>query len=284
MPEQEKTDTTTPADRRRKRRSGILVFCLFLTVVLAGMVSAVLAVNDGRNYKRLVRHAGLEAYLLPAPPPPPLVIVGGQKRRPWNGAYPPRLLTSYVQSETLFEKNETLDADDRCDLLQTEQGTKAAFTVAANDWECLLFQEFKANPLLPSYFIQARGKNPDDLVTFRVKLNMTDPATEQAIIGGTLAAIDRFGLQLSPDTRTYLKERLASRTEFNSYLENYRMKFDHERGDDRRYNLLIVPLPKSTECAPPLATQPNAGEAQTYPMPLGCLAIRPVPAPIRTES
>lgn len=273
MPEEGKADILTPADRRRRQRSAALVFGFFLTVVLAVLATTVLAVNNGRNYKRLVRQFALEQYLLPAPPAPPLRI-GRQRALPPAEHYPPWLLNAGLERMAVFEKTEALSAEERCELLRDDRGTAPTFTRSGNDWECLFFEKFGNAPEPAALFIQARGTEPDVVNSFRIKVSLTDLTMELAVLSEAIGATERFGLPMTPETRSYLIEKLAGRTEFSSIVENYRMAFSREITDARRYNLLILPRRQTAGCGERPSPPPDRWATPTYHMPVGCLALR----------
>jgi hypothetical protein len=273
MPEEDKADILTPADRRLRQRSAALVFGFFLAVVLTALATTVLAVNNGRNYERLVRQFALERYLLPAPPAPPLRI-GRQRSLPPAEHYPPWLLKAGLERTAVFEKTEALSAEERCELLRDDRGTAPAFTRSGDDWECLFFEEFGNAPEPAALFIQARGAEPDIVNSFRIKVSLTDPAMELAVLSAALAATERFGLAMTPETRSYLTEKLAGRTEFSSIVENYRMTFSQEITDARRYNLLILPRRQTANCGDRPSPPPDRWMTPIYRMPVGCLALR----------
>ncbi|WP_117194061.1 DUF6030 family protein [Rhizobium terrae] len=270
MPEEDKAKKLTPADRRRRQRSSARVFVLFLVMVLTALATTVLAVNNGRNYKRLIRQLGLAEYLLP---PPADLRVDRQRQLPPADHYPAWLISAQLERAAVFEKTEPISAEERCDLLKSEKGTRPEFTTSDNNWECLFFEEFGTSPEPGSLFIQARGALPDRIRSFRIKLSLTEAAVEIQMLQGAVAAIERFGLPMAPETRSYLADMLATRREFSSIVENYRMTFSPEMTDARRYNLLILPRPQTITCSglPPSSDPSNAS---TYRMPIGCLPLR----------
>lgn len=282
MPEEDKADILTPADRRRRQRTGTLVFGLSLAVVLAGLATTVLAVNNGRNYQRLVRQFGLEDYLLPSAPPPPSLRVGRQARqRP--GHYPAWLLRAGLERNAVFEKDASLSAEERCDRLKSENGIEPTFTTTDNGWECLFFEEFGSAAEPASFFVHARGTEPDAVRIFRIKLSLLDSLEEHSVLNGAIAALQRFGLPMTPETRAYLAEKISARADFTSIVENYRMSFSREMMDERRYNLLILPYPQAIACGELPSTPPDRDGTPTYRMPVGCLALRGTPAPLQSS-
>jgi len=276
MSEEDKAEGLTPADLRRKRRSGALVFGLFLLAVLAGLAATVLAVNDGRNYRRLAQRFGLQQYLLS--PAPQSVRMDRPKLSPPAEHYPPWLLHPGLERTATFEATQARSADERCASLKTDNATEFTFTPTGDGWECLFFQEFGSASEKASLFVQARGALPHLVRSFRIKLSLVDPSADQSVIDEAIVAIERFGLPMTAETRLYIKEMISTRREFSSIVENYRMTFGKEITDERRYNLLILPRPQTIKCGDAPETPPNNATTQIYRMPVGCLALRVTPA------
>jgi hypothetical protein len=179
----------------------------------------------------------------------------------------------------VFEKTEALSAEERCDLLRDGSGTAPTFSGSGDDWECLFFEEFGNAPEPAALFVQARGTEPGIVSSFRIKVSLTDLTTELAVLSEAIGAAERFGLPMTPETRTYLIEKLAGRTEFSSIVENYRMTFSREITDARRYNLLILPRRPTAGCGERPSAPPDRWATPTYRMPVGCLALRSLPQP-----
>ncbi|WP_105386099.1 DUF6030 family protein [Neorhizobium alkalisoli] len=279
MPKEDKPNIVTPADQRRKQRSAVFVFGVFLVVILAGLAATVLLVNDGRNYKRLVRKFGLEEYLLPAPPPPDLRVDRQRQLQPAD-RYPPWLLRTRLERSALFEKNTFLSPEERCDKVGAERDAAPEFTSANDDWECLFFESFGTATEPASLFVQARGSLPDVLQSFRIKLSFTDPLVERAVADETMAIIDRFGIAITRETRDYLANKISRREDFTSVLENYRLTFSREMMDDRRHNLLVLPRPPKVACGEPAPPSPDKNLRPIYRMPIGCLVSNGPPKPL----
>ena len=270
-PAEDKPEELTPADLRRRQRSGAWVFGLFLVLVLAGLLTTVLAVNDGRNYHRLVSRLGLEDYLLPAIAPKNIRI-DRLKQGPVAERYPPWLLAARLERQAKFEKDEPASAEDRCKRLKQDDGPGPQFTNLRTGWECTFFQEFtSAAPEHASIFFQAKGPDADTTTSLRVKLNLTDESVEPAVIEAAASAVRRFGLPMTPESRTYIDEMLAARRPFSSGIDDYRMSFGPEGMDPRRYNLVILPRPQQPKCGEQ-PTDPD--ESQQYRTPIAC---RPLP-------
>lgn len=274
MPEEDQAKILTPAARRRRQRMAAFAFSLFLAGMLIALAATVLAVNNGRNFERLVRQVGLEDYLLAAPP---ALRIDRQPRQPPASRFPPWLLRAGLERMALFEKAAAFSAEERCNLLRTQKGTQPTFTTSDDDWECLIFEEFDNSSEPASFFIQARGGLPDTFRNFRLKFSLTNPLTETVVLNEAIAAMQRFDLPMAPETRAYLAQKLTARTEFTSTSENYWMAFRQEIIDKRRYNLVILPLPQTITCGDPALPPPDRAGRPIYGMTVGCLSLQAAP-------
>lgn len=276
----DKAEILTPMMRLRRRRRATTLFITLLAVGLVSLVGIVLAVNDGRNYHRLVIWLGMDDYLarpITAPPPRPL----RSHRSALIVDMPKRLTQASVEDNDRFEITPRLSAYERCARMASE-GDKQPPTFQANDneWECLYSKELGSGPSPSVLFIQIKGTSSDAFRTFRLKLSLLDPSQNAATIQLALQAVDRFGLEMMPESRRYLRDRINEGRSFASALANYRIVLEREREDDRRYNILILPLPATAACGS--AAFPSGGAAlnsQITPTPIGCLQI-PQPRPL----
>lgn len=221
-----------------------MVLAIFL---LAGTV---LSVNHGRNFARLVEWLGLDEYLVMVQPPTSVAPKRTRRLSP-VAAFPPRLLSRSAEDLRRFISFPSQAAYDRCRQLGVGGNAAASFQASGNEWECVLSQEFGAMPEPSVLFVQARGTSPDSFRSFRIKLSMLDPSQDDDVLRFALDSIDRFALALSHDSRRYIEERMAARRNFSSLLENYRIVFGRERDDEKRFNLLVVPLSSSMTCISP---------------------------------
>jgi hypothetical protein len=266
-------DALTPLMRLRRRRRAFRIFGVFLILVLLLLAGMVLAVNQGRNYLRLIDWLGIPDYLEISQP---AASEAPQRYRRLSriAGFPPRMTSPQAQTAGAFKRFPGQAAYERCRQLGAD-GNAASFQASGDDWECLLSRELGSTPEASALFIQARGASPDSFRTFRAKLSLLDPAEDDSIIRLTLDSIDRFGLALSPESRRYIEHRIASRRNFSSMLENYRIVFERERGDDKRFNLLIVPLSTATACPSPRPDSNGARMRSAIVQErLGCLSLQ----------
>jgi hypothetical protein len=273
----DKAELLTPLMRLQRRRRAARAFVALLVAGVVLLAGTVLAVNDARNYKRLANWLGVEDYLLPASPPP-LQPPARYRRATQLAAAPSQLVDPRTDSKDIFRRFPSLAARDRCGKLAIDGSEPPTFQGSDTEWECLFTLEIGGAPEPSMLFIQVRGSGSDTIRTFRAKLNLLDPCREADLIGATLGAIDRFGLDLSPESRAYLEDRIEAGAEFSSSLENYRISLDRERSDDRRLNLLIAPRPPTQACRRPGIRSNGAPmHSTTVPGPLACLTLTDVP-------
>lgn len=273
MPKEERPAQLTPVARRQRRRRGIFIFLTLLALILAALAAVVLTVNDGRNWHRIVRQYGLERYF-PTSTPDTHLQVSRQKQLPAAALYPVRLLANHIEQIDLFRAQPHLPPAESCDRLKTASGPAPTFTETKGDWECLLSQNFGSAEDPASIFVQVKGNAREGLRSFRVKLSQTDPQEERTVLQHALNAVDRFDLDLATETRRYIAMKMAAKSGFRSFSANYVLSFQKEITDDRRFNLIILPLRADTDCAASPDTTPSGLQLALVSVPLGCLPWR----------
>ncbi len=272
-----KADPSTPLMRLQRRKRAVMIFLLFLAVCVILLATTVLAVNDGRNYRRLLIRFGTEDYLATPPPPQPPSV----QRYRRIGRIPlarPRLVAPPTGGIDRLLQFSDLPAEERCMRLAAGGMQPASFRAAQQEWECIFQQETGSTPEPSVLFVQVKGPSPDLFRSFRIKLSLLDPSVDERMIGLTLDVIDRFGLALSPESRGYLRDQLERKSEFSSLLENYRISFEREGSDEPRFNLLILPRPAIVRCDVSTAGR-GSGPMQSTILaaPIGCLPLQAGP-------
>lgn len=266
-------DTLTPLMRLRRKRRALWLFGVLLFVGVGLLAGLVLSVNHGRNFERLVAQLDLETYLLPSRQAPP--TSQQRYRRPSRlSLVPPRLIAASATETDGFRTSPSLTAQERCLDMGREGAESPSFQEMQDGWECVLSLDLGDTDEPSVIFIQARGASTDTFRTFRAKLSFLAPDQDAALIGLTLDSIDQFGMNLSPESRRYVEDLLVDKRDASSLLENYRIAFEQERGDDRRFNLLITPRPSTAQCPDPSNGIPGARlQSSTFAIPLGCLGV-----------
>jgi hypothetical protein len=277
----DKAELLTPLMRLRRRRRATKLFGALLAVGILLLAGIVLAVNDGRNYRRLIVWLGVEDYLarpFATPPPQPL----RSRRTMLILDTPTRLTDRRIGDEDRLETPFRLTAYERCERLGSDGGTPAVFHATGGEWECIFSREVGGVPQPSVLFIQIRGTSSNAFRTFRLKLNLLDPSQDSAIVQLTIEAIDRFKLELMPESRRYLDDRIKAGQGFTSFLEGYRITLERERGEDRRFNILVTKLLSGQKCgetgSPPRGTPMRSS---IMPMAIDCLKL-PQPRSSRT--
>lgn len=282
-----KAEILTPVMRLRRRKRAVKIFTGLLFLGLILLSATVLAVNDGRNYRRLVSWAGLDAYLarpIATQTQAQAPATARFRPAPRGVAVPERLTTRTIGDRAGFRAMPDLTAHERCLELTAEGAAAPSFQAAGGQWECLFSQDVGSIPEPSIVFIQVRGTSPTVFRTFRLKLSLLDPSQDSAAIRLALAAIEQFGLAFSPESSSYLAAKLTARQSFSSVLENYRITFEAERGDDRRFNLLITPRRLPQDCANvPSARRHAPMQSTIAPVSVGCLSL-PATSGLRSGS
>ncbi len=197
--------------------------------------------------------------------------MGRQQQVPPAALYPLRLLDARIEQPDLFRAQPHLPPAESCDRLKTAAGPAPTFTETKGDWECLLSQTFGSAADQASIFVQVKGNAGQGLRSFRVKLSQTDPQEERNVLQNALNAVDRFDLDLTPETRRYIAMKMAAKSGFRSFSANYALSFQREITDDRRFNLIILPRQTDADCDAAPTTAPSGLQLAMVAVPLGCL-------------
>ena len=235
---------------RRQGRSGLLVFGLFAFVLLGAISATVLLANDYRNLNLLLVHFGydpidtsrrereLQSY----------EMKGNRMPRP-TGLIPERMLVPETPSEARFVRTIRKAPEALCEALRAggfeNSGWKAGAFDASN-WECQSTREFPdagdggGGP--SSAFLLVRGNAETHVSSFRIKLNIENPATQNRVIDAAVRTIEIFleevRWQSAPDILADIREL----KEFDIVRLGNRLQFKKETfGETPRYNFTITP-------------------------------------------
>lgn len=271
-----KADTLTPLMRLQRRKRAAMIFFAFMAACLILLASIVLAVNDGRNYRRLLTRFGFEHYLSTSSQAPPAAQRYHRVSRlpdRWS-----RIIAPAKAAPGVLLQETSLTAEERCARLQTDDGAQSTFQSSDNEWECIFQRELGSAPEPSVLFVQIRGSDPaGDIRTFRMKLSLLDPSVDRQILDLPIEIIDGFEIIMSAESHDYLRGMIAEKREFSSLLENYRISFERERSDERRFNLLLIPRPATRVCADlPSADDGRPMQSAITLAPIGCVPLRSI--------
>lgn len=269
----DKAELLTPLMRLRRRRRAAKAFGALLAVGLALLFGIVLSVNNGRNYQRLVTWLGMDEYLarpFAASPPPALRA----RRTTLLINAPPRLIRPAAGLHDRLSVLPHLTAHERCERLG-EDGPASSFQAAGGEWECLFSKELGTTPEPSVIFIQIKGASSSTFRTFRLKLSLLDSAEDGEMFKLVARSIDRFGLEMAPENLHYLYERIRTGRSFSSRFYSYRVSYEREKDDDRRFNLMITQLPETSTCGQSTGAPNGASmHSSIVRFPLECLPLR----------
>jgi hypothetical protein len=282
----DKAEILTPLKHLQRKRRGARIFGALLLTSVIVFFGFVLAVNDGRNYRRLVNWLGAEDYVdryirdyLPAyltGPLPSRAPIAVKTRRIGRGsAIAARLTYPGFRDQEKFEENPQSTVYERCERLAIDGAPAPTFQAAGGEWECLFSREF-GSPAEPSVlFIQIKGVSSTQFRSFRLKLNRLDTSQNDEITRLALASIDRFGLEMRSQDRRYLNDLIVTGEKSSSRLGNFRVSVDLERGDDRRLNIIILQKSDTGSCDEqrPVSSTGSPMHASFVPYMLACLPL-----------
>lgn len=212
---------------------------VFLAVFVTPVVLVPLLANDAQHLKTLARKVGLELDEQPhlrawqgplLPPPEPAAPVETMLDRLTDGAadLPSPDSLSAVKPQARCAALREIDPDLKPDYTEGDSGK----------WECVAL--FEAKNADDSLFLHVRG---DGLLmrTFRAKLNLIAGRETQRLVDLTARAMNQF-LPVDP---VYVERKLheaIGREENSTFILGYgEISIRPERGDERRYNVLMRP-------------------------------------------
>ncbi|MFK4768280.1 DUF6030 family protein [Rhizobium sp. ZW T2_16] len=269
----DKAELLTPLMRLRRRHRAAKAFGALLAVGLALLFGIVLSVNEGRNYQRLVTWLEMDKYLarpFAASPPPALHA----RRTTLLIDAPPRLIRPVAGLRDRLRMLPHRTAHERCERLG-EDGLASSFQAAGGDWECLFSTQRGTTPEPSVLFIQVKGASSSTFRTFRLKLSLLDPGKDDEMFKLVARSIDRFGIEMAPENLHYLYDRIRTGLSFSSRFDGYRVSYERERDDDRRFNLLITQLPETSTCGQSAVSSNGAAmHSSIVRFPIECLPLQ----------
>ncbi|MND33903.1 hypothetical protein D3C80_245030 [compost metagenome] len=269
----DKAELLTPLMRLRRRRRAARAFGALLAIGLALLLGIVLSVNDGRNYRRLTKWLGMEQYLS-RPYVAPVPVTVRARRMTLVVDAPPRLFLPVFRPHKRLSIFPHLTAHERCERLG-ESGTLPIFRADGGDWECLFSTQRGTTPEPSVLFIQVKGASSSTFRTFRLKLSLLDPGKDDEMFKLVARSIDRFGLEMAPENLHYLYDRIRTGLSFSSRFDGYRVSYERERDDDRRFNLLITQLPETSTCGQSAVSSNGASmHSSIVHFPIECLPLQ----------
>lgn len=236
---------------RRQGRSGLIVFGLLAFVLLGGIGATVLLANEHRNLNLILARFGygpIDVLFRKEETSHPHEVKGNRMPRP-VGLIPERLLIPTTPNPAQFVRTIRKDPEALCEALRQGGFETKGWQAGLYDrrsWECQSYRTFanaqdgENGP--SSAFVSIRGDAQTRVSTFRVKLNIENPATQNRVTDTVIHAIaiflDEVRWQEAPD----ILADIRALKEFDIIRFGNRLQLRKEKfGDTPRYNFTITP-------------------------------------------
>ncbi|WP_411037385.1 DUF6030 family protein [Shinella sp. BYT-45] len=227
----------------------MVVFGLFAFVLLGAIGATVLLANDYRNLNLLLARFGYD----PVDVTPrrrelrPYEMKGNRLPRP-KGFISERLITPVTPSQARFVRTIRKAPEALCEALRQGGFDNSGWKTGLFDkgsWECQSYREFpdphdgESGP--SSVFLSIRGDAQTRVSSFRIKLNIENPATQARVTAAVIQAIEIFldevRWQESPDIFAGIRALKA----FDIVRFGNRIQLKKEFGETPRFNFIITP-------------------------------------------
>ncbi len=234
---------------RRKGKSGWIVFALLATVLMGTIGATFLLANDHRNLNRLLVHFGLTPFeagsLLRTPQSSE--AKGARVPRP-RGTLPERLFAPVAMAPAQFVRSIRPSPESLCAALKTAGFPNSGWKTGSFDrqgWECQSYRAFPdasdgTNPP-SSAFLSIRGNAEARVSSFRIKLNIENPATRPLVTDAVIAAIDVFLDEVRWEDAPDIFDDIRALTEFDRIRFGNRLQLKKEFSETPRYNFIVTP-------------------------------------------
>lgn len=235
--------------KRQQNRSGLIVFGLLAVLLLGTIGTTVLLANNNRNLNLLLTRLGyepvkvvpIERALRPYELkgnrlPRPKVVISRRLIAPttsnldhyiWTARKSPKLLcaalgrngfVNYEWKESAFDKD---------------------------SWECQSYREFPIDregaTAVSSTFVSIRGDGGTRISSFRIKLNVEDRATRNAVTEAAISVIRTFLEEIHWEDCPDVFADIRALKEFDFIRFGNRILLKKELGETPRYNFILTP-------------------------------------------
>lgn len=232
---------------RKQGRSGLVVFGLFAVVLLGAIGATVLLANDYRNLNLLLTRFGYAP--LDATPAEralrPYELKGNRLPRP-KGLISERLLVPSTPMQTRFIRTIRKEPEALCEALRRSGFVNSGWRAGVFDkdsWECQSYREFPgASVVTPSSaFLSIKGNAEARVSSFRIKLNIEDKTTQNAVTEAVIAAIGVFLDEVRWEEAPEIFADIRALKEFDIIRFGNRILLKKEFSETPRYNFIITP-------------------------------------------
>lgn len=233
---------------RGQGRSGGRFFAILLSCLSIAILATVLLANDFRNLNRLLASFDLPPFEFDVgSAPQPQDIRGDRIPRP-RVEIPEHLISRFVPVETRFVRTIRRPPQELCEALRRSGFASSDWKeggLSQGSWECTSYREFpheqdgEGPPT--SAFLSVRGSREARITSFRIKLNIENPATQRPLTDAVTEALEAFLEEVRWNEVPEIFDNIRSLREFDITRFGNRIQLKKEFGDTPRYNFLITP-------------------------------------------
>ncbi len=235
-------------EQERENRSGRLFFLLAVLTVFVAILATVLLANDRRNLKLLMAHAGFQQA-------GPIVPRSIERKAPFETrrerlpaplmTLPTHAFSNFNAEEQRFVRSIQSDPKTLCDRLRSGGFADLQWTVSSvskGNWECSSLNTLPAaageDTTPSSVFVAIKGDSENRVTSFRVKMNIEQPADRDAVVrlGGDAATI--FLRQVRWDNSDEILTKIRALEDFDIRNFGSRIQLKKEFSETPRYNFL----------------------------------------------
>ena len=234
---------------RKQGRSGLLFFGLFALVLLGAIGATVLMANGYRNLNLLLTRFGFAPVEVRQAQRAlrPYELKGNRLPRP-KGVIPQRLLVPVTPTQTQFVRTIRKAPEALCEALRragfVNSGWKEG-SVDKDSWECQSYREFPTDregiSASSSAFLSIKGNAETRVSSFRIKLNIENTATRDAVTEAVIAAIRVFLDEVRWEDAPEIFDDIHALKEFDIIRFGNRILLKKEFSETPRYNFIITP-------------------------------------------
>ncbi len=225
-------------ERKHRGRAGIAFFMGTVVLIFTAILATVLLANEHRNLKQLLAALGLPESA-PKPEEPPRLPP--REPPPQEVMLPERIFADLDAPEQQFLRQIRSNPRALCDGLREAGFRDLEWTAAESGrWECSSLVAFPQPGVekSSSIFIFVKGREEDEITSFRVKLNIERPEDAQAVTSAAARAASVFLTHVRWADRESIALKIQALDEFDLKRFGSRIQFSQESGATPRYNFL----------------------------------------------
>ncbi|OJF96440.1 DUF6030 family protein [Pararhizobium antarcticum] len=235
-------------EQKRENRSGKFFFLLAVMTVFAAIFATVLLANNSRNLKTLLDYVGFPHVAPSVPRSIERKSPFGERRERLPApriTLPAHAFSDFSAEQQRFVRLIQSDPQTLCDRMRSGGFADLTWTVSSagkDSWECssmnTLPKTAAEETIASSVFIAIKGDNQNRVTSFRIKMNIEQPADREQVarLGGEAVMI--FLRQVRWGDSADVLEKIEALENFDIRNFGSRIQLKKEFGEVPRYNFL----------------------------------------------